>query len=144
MPGKGGLWLETGDRLRLRHWAPSGERMAPDDPKNALHLAEAVASGAEEKILLRQLFEGVPAEDIEGLDPARFAELTRGRLAFLSERRLGRAKVAISNPEHDFADRTLIDIANDDMPFLVDSVLGLINERSLELKLALHPILAVK
>ncbi|MFL5260604.1 MAG: NAD-glutamate dehydrogenase [Hyphomicrobiales bacterium] len=118
--------------------------MAPDDPKNALHLAEAVASGAEEKILLRQLFEGVPAEDMEGLDPASLAELARGRLAFLSERRLGRAKVAISNPEHDFADRTVIDIANDDMPFLVDSVLGLINERNLELKLALHPILAVK
>src|SRR3954453_17539568 len=75
-----------------------GREMAPDDPKSALSAAEQAATGAEEKILLRQLFEGVPAEDLEGLAPASLARLARAGLAFLSERRLGRAKVAITNP----------------------------------------------
>ena len=75
---------------------------------------------ASEKALLRQLFDNVPAEDIEAYGAHDLAELARGRLAFLAERRPGRAKISVTNPDGAFADVTFIDIANDDMPFLVD------------------------
>src|SRR4029079_9966904 len=48
------------------------------------------------------------------------------------------------HPDGSFADVSLVDVANDDMPFLVDSILSLLNEKGLEVRLALHPVLAVK
>jgi glutamate dehydrogenase len=119
--------------------------MAPYDPQLALvRAAEAEASNPSEKILLRRLFDGVPGEDIEAYDAHDLVKLAAGRLAFLADRRPGRAKIEISNPGSAFGEVTFLDLANDDMPFLVDSVLGLLNEKSLEVRLALHPILTVK
>src|SRR5436305_4979245 len=119
--------------------------MAPHDPQAALLLAaQAEAHNASEKTLLRRLLDDVPAEDIETYGARDLAALAAGRLAFLNERRPGRAKIEVSNPGGVFSDVTFVDIANDDMPFLVDSVLGLFNEKNLEVRLALHPILTVK
>ena len=38
---------------------------------------------------------------------------------------------------------TVIDIVNDDMPFLVDSVMGELAERRLEVRLVAHPVLGI-
>ena len=38
---------------------------------------------------------------------------------------------------------TVIEIVNDDMPFLVDSVMGELAERRLEVRLVAHPVLGV-
>ena len=72
------------------------------------------------------------------------AQLVGGRLAFLNERKPGRAKIAVGNPEGALSGITTIDIVNDDMPFLVDSTIGLLAERGHEVRLALHPVVAVK
>jgi glutamate dehydrogenase len=50
----------------------------------------------------------------------------------------------VTNPGAPFGDVTLIDIINDDMPFLVDSTIGLLTERGHDVRLALHPVLSVK
>ncbi|HEY5378164.1 MAG TPA: NAD-glutamate dehydrogenase [Pseudolabrys sp.] len=39
---------------------------------------------------------------------------------------------------------TVIEVSNDDMPFLVDSVMGEIGERRLDLRLVAHPVFAIK
>ncbi len=73
-----------------------GPRMAPHDPRPGLvRAAQAETRSSSEKALLRQLFDNVPAEDIESYGPHDLAELARGRLAFLAERRPGRAKVRV-------------------------------------------------
>src|SRR6185295_9173502 len=119
--------------------------MTPHDPQAVLvRAAQAEARDANEKALVRALFEGVPAEDIDSYRARDLAALAAGRLAFIADRRPGRAKIQISNPDGSFADVSLVDIANDDMPFLVDSILSLLNEKGLEVRLALHPVLAVK
>src|SRR5262249_3103800 len=38
---------------------------------------------------------------------------------------------------------SIIEIINDDMPFLVDSVMGELNERDLDVRLVAHPVLEV-
>jgi glutamate dehydrogenase len=79
------------------------------------------------------------AEDLLGaaLSHWQWAE-TRGR---------GSAKVRVINPsvaEQGWASRhSVIEIANDDMPFLVDSVTMEINRQGLTLHLIVHPVLAV-
>ncbi|WP_162913972.1 NAD-glutamate dehydrogenase [Taklimakanibacter lacteus] len=119
--------------------------MSPHDPLVALiRMAEGKAKGEREKLLTRQLLEKAPPDDLQGYTAEDLGQLIHGRMGFLAERKPGRSKIAVSNPEAPFGDITLIDILNDDMPFLVDSTIGLLTERGLDVRLALHPVLSVK
>ncbi|WP_137388627.1 NAD-glutamate dehydrogenase [Rhodoligotrophos defluvii] len=90
---------------------------------------------------------GVP-EDLATYSPEDLQQISRRALAFISERTPGRCKIDIYNPTGPCSSRlkdvTVIDIANDDMPFLLDSALGVLNEHGLAIELVLHPILAVE
>ncbi len=90
---------------------------------------------------------GVP-EDLEAYSADALAELAREAFGFLKERKPGRHKLRLYNPEDGapggLGEITVIEIANDDMPFLVDSTLGLLSERGHDIALVLHPILAVE
>ena len=66
---------------------------------------------------------------------------------FAGRRRPGQAKIRVYNPEL-AADgwsspHTIVEIVNDDMPFLVDSVTGAINAGGRVVRLVIHPILTV-
>src|SRR5438128_9759117 len=67
--------------------------------------------------------------------------------SFARKRDPGRARVRVFNPtiaEHGWqSTHTVIEIVNDDMPFLVDSVTMEVNRHGLTLHLIMHPILAV-
>ena len=66
---------------------------------------------------------------------------------FARKREPGYARVRVFNPtieEHGWqSTHTLIEIVNDDMPFLVDSVTMEVNRHGLTLHLIIHPIVAV-
>ena len=119
--------------------------MAPHDRLSTLvETARSKSKGDQAKRLARLLFDKALPEDLSGYAPDDLAELVRGRLAFLAERKLGRSKIAVTNQGGAFADVTFIDILNDDMPFLVDSAIALLAERGFEVRLALHPVLSLK
>jgi glutamate dehydrogenase len=67
---------------------------------------------------------------------------------FARKREPGRARVRVFNPtieEHGWQSKhTIIEIVNDDMPFLVDSVAMEVNRHGLTLHLIVHPILGVE
>ena len=67
---------------------------------------------------------------------------------FARKRETGAAKVRVFNPgagEHGWASRhTVIEIVNDDMPFLVDSASMEVNRQGLTLHMIVHPIFAVE
>jgi len=67
--------------------------------------------------------------------------------SFARKREPGRARVRVFNPtiaEHGWqSTHTIIEIVNDDMPFLVDSVTMEVNRNGLTLHLIIHPLLAV-
>jgi glutamate dehydrogenase len=95
---------------------------------------------------IRKLFADVPPSDLVPERPEELVLVALSLFEFLQERPRGRAKVrvyeaAALRPEQR---HTIIDIVNDDMPFLVDSVRGTLERLGMELKLLLHPILEIE
>src|SRR5262245_43494601 len=77
------------------------------------------------------------------LDPPQLAELTREALEFIARKPKAQHKVRMRNLEAaaDGEALSLLEISNDDMPFLVDSILGELQARGLGVLALLHPIL---
>jgi NAD-specific glutamate dehydrogenase len=69
-------------------------------------------------------------------------------LGFARRRLPGVAKVRILNPslaDHGFESRhTIVQIVNDDMPFLVDSIANEFNRREIAVHLLAHPVMAAR
>ena len=67
---------------------------------------------------------------------------------FARKREPGRARVRVFNPsieEHGWqSTHTIVEIVNDDMPFLVDTVTMEVNRQGLTLHLIIHPVVAVQ
>ncbi len=95
-----------------------------------------------------QLYAGTVAEDVLCYAPADLADLAERAFDYLSERKPGVPKIRCENVAlKELGERksiTLIEIVNDDMPFLVDSVMGEIAERRLNVQLVAHPVVGVR
>ncbi len=93
------------------------------------------------------LFEHAAPEDVVAYEARELAALARDAWTFLADRNPGAAKIRFDQPSIE-GDRlksvSVIEIVNDDMPFLVDSVMGELAERGLMPRLVVHPILAVE
>jgi glutamate dehydrogenase len=89
------------------------------------------------------LLSGATFEDIVEYSPSDLAAMAADSHAHFAIRKPGRPKIRISNPPAPFDSVTAIDVINDDMPFLVDSTLALLNELGAEIRLLLHPIVLV-
>jgi len=108
--------------------------------------AGALADSAEQ--FVRRYFALVAPDDIIY---AAFETLLGGALSlweFGVKRQPGRAKVRIYNPtieQHGWTlEHTVIEVINDDMPFLVDSVSAEVIRRERNIHLLLHPVVRVR
>ena len=111
-----------------------------------VRVGEALADSAEQ--FVRRYFALVAPDDIIY---AAFDTLLGGALSlweFGARRQPGLAKVRIYNPtvqEHGWTlEHTVIEVINDDMPFLVDSVSAEVNRRERNIHLLLHPVVRVR
>jgi glutamate dehydrogenase len=97
---------------------------------------------------LKQYFADIPFEDLEGRSPRVMARVALDHLDFGAERRPGQALLRIFNAtekEHGYSSAfTFVEMINDDMPFLVDSVAAAINRRHLAVHITVHPIISVR
>ncbi|HEY5306846.1 MAG TPA: NAD-glutamate dehydrogenase [Pseudolabrys sp.] len=97
---------------------------------------------------VEQFYARAVAEDVLCYGAADIAGLAERAFDFLSERQPGTSKIRCETVAlKDSGERkslTVIDIANDDMPFLVDSVMGEIAERRLSVQLVAHPMFGVQ
>ena len=97
---------------------------------------------------LRCLLEGLADDDLEGVDPQGLGSAVRSFFEWCSVRRPGELLFRMVHPPREMngwgADRTVIEIVTDDMPFLVDSVTGELNRRELSVHLFLHPQIGVR
>ena len=100
------------------------------------------------KRFLRQYFANVPVEDLQGRSEEIMARIALDHLEFAAKRKKGEALIRIYNPtekEHGYASAfTFVEMANDDMPFLVDSVAAAINRHHMAVHITVHPIVSVK
>jgi glutamate dehydrogenase len=102
--------------------------------------------GLDWRRFLQSYFANVDSNDLAERDPKDLAGAALSHLMFAMQRRRT-ALVRVFNPtlrEHGFVSpHTIIDVVNDDMPFLVDSISLALTERSLTLHFLAHPIFAV-
>jgi glutamate dehydrogenase len=114
----------------------------------------AQAQAADRTLLeafVRQYYRQVDPEDlaarsVEDLAGAALSHWQFGRVRGAADR--GRARVRVLSPsaaEHGWSSRhSVIEVVNDDMPFLVDSSSMEVNRQGLSLHLIVHPVLAVE
>src|SRR6202041_2727482 len=95
---------------------------------------------------LQAYYAHVDAADLAAREPAELAGSALSHLMFARQRRRS-ALVRVFNPtvrEHGFTSpHTVIEMVNDDMPFLVDSISLALAQRSLTLHFLTHPVFAV-
>src|SRR5207244_3632464 len=73
--------------------------------------------------------------------------LAEAAWAFLAERNPGAPKIRFDQPTAEgdgLKQISVLEIVNDDMPFLVDSVLAELAERGVEIRLVVHPVFTVE
>jgi glutamate dehydrogenase len=115
------------------------------------HGLEAIgaAAGTEEaQAFARRLYERVADQDLAGATAEQRAAAALSLLAFARRRLPAVTKVRVFNPspaEHGFESRhTVVQIVNDDMPFLVDSITNELGRRELGVHLLAHPVMTVQ
>jgi NAD-specific glutamate dehydrogenase len=92
---------------------------------------------------LIELFERAAPDDLVRYSPEELAGIGEQSWSFLLQREAGGAKIAF-RPVHSGDSIAVMEILNDDMPFLVDSVLGELGERAADIRLLVHPVFSVE
>ena len=98
-------------------------------------------SAADLSRFCRAVLGGATGDDLEALEAPELSALLAESFAFIARRQPGRPKIRTANPAGASAGISIVEIVNDDMPFLVDSTLSLLNERGFDIRLLLHPVL---
>ena len=108
----------------------------------------AADGGAVPDGFATRLFSHASSEDIVIYTPPELAAFAAQAYAFMAQRRPGAPKIRIYAPEGGAerargAQVSVIELINDDMPFLVDSVMAELSARHVHVRLVVHPIFAV-
>ena len=95
------------------------------------------------------LFGRVALEDLLRYDAKDLAKLAEDAWARLQERQPGVPKIAVENRAGTSATSrlgavTIVEVVNDDMPFLLDSVLNELGEQGVDVRLVAHPIFTIE
>jgi glutamate dehydrogenase len=101
------------------------------------------------KNFLPDFFARVAADDLVGYEPTELAQLAHDAWSFLAIRKPGAPKIRIESLHGERAGAaakavSIIEIVNDNMPFLVDSVMGELTERGLGVRLVAHPVFTLE
>jgi glutamate dehydrogenase len=125
-----------------------------EDRRQALVSAAIKAVGGRGKTaathqdLVDALFSRAAPEDLEAYAPEDLAALAQQTAKLMAKRGSDEALIRVYNPEPtrdstSLDNVTVIEVLNNNMPFLLDSAMAELNERGLELRMVLHPILRV-
>jgi glutamate dehydrogenase len=124
----------------------NSEQRARDDLiDQSANLSEK--SGKLPKGFVSALFSRASHEDLTAYRPDDLATIAQSSFAFFEIRPTAGAKIRLWNPPGAEGEQlhriTVVEIVNDDMPFLLDSVMGEIGARNLTVQLVAHPIFSV-
>jgi len=106
-----------------------------------------LSSRQQARVFLEQYVADVPVEDLEGRSPRIMATIALNHLKFGARRRKGRPCLRIYNPtekEYGYESAyTFVEMINDDMPFLVNSVSAAVNRHDLAVHITIHPVIRI-
>ncbi len=97
---------------------------------------------------VQQFYANVPPDDMLDDTPDNLYGAALSLLGFAQKRSDHETKVRVYNPRLDEqgwrSTHTIVEIVNDDMPFLVDSVTAELNKLDTKVYLVIHPVIAVE
>jgi len=129
----------------------------PMDDRAKTHLIEETAGlwqaasdpNAPENIgdFVAIFFENVPPDDLAGRTPKELLEAVQSFYAHARTRPADTPIISVHTPKARLANgqpaHTVVQIVNDDMPFIVDSMSAALNQHGVTVHLIIHPILHV-
>ena len=103
---------------------------------------------AQAETFIRQYYGQVDPEDLAERNISDLCGAALAHLDFIGQFKSGAPKLRVYNPQSQKdgweSTHTVIEIVNDDMPFLVDSVTMEVNRQGLTLHLIVHPVFRTK
>src|ERR1700716_246098 len=139
--------------------AEGNAMVAADLPGTDEERAEAALIAAAGKILrgshrdipedfVAGIFAHAAPEDLLRYDPRQLAELAADAWSLLAVRKPGVANIRLdtvgpAGERERRRNESVLEIVNDDMPFLVDSVLAELADRGIDVRFVVHPVLTV-
>src|SRR5262249_8923848 len=132
--------------MAVEHLASSEEeRVAALVIATAATLLESEHRGVP-KAFVEALFAQSVPEDVVRYDARPVATPAEATWSFLAERKPGAPKIrfgALPSGASDLLEQiSLLEIINDDMPFLVDSVLDDLADKGVDIQLVAHPVMS--
>ncbi len=127
-------------------------KQAVSTPANAGDLLAAIMRGpmgkdASYRAFAERLFDRVAADDLAARSASDWLAIAQGLYALLQTRKAGTPVVRVFNPDGAkdgwSSTHTAIEIVNDDMPFLVDSVTLAMSQAGLDMHNLMHPVPSV-
>src|SRR5438552_8127677 len=119
-----------------------------DDKARATLIREAAGSmqpGKTPRTFAELLFDHTTIEDLANYDAASLAFLAQQAWEHVQQRTAGSADIRVINPMMpDGREISVLEVLNDNMPFLVDSTMAELAEQGIEVTLVAHPIIAVE
>jgi glutamate dehydrogenase len=101
----------------------------------------------EARAFIAAFYEHAPPADVVERNPDDLAGAALALSRFAARRLPNQARVRVYNPaaanDGWSSPHTIVEIVNDDMPFLVDSVTAAINDRGGVVRLVIHPVVVV-
>ena len=127
--------------------SPRTRRSRPDSRIIATPSRRPSAQHPDLAVLIGRYFRHVAAEDLPS-KPADVIGIVRAHRRLAEFREPGAPRIRVFNPQiagdEWSAESTVIDLVNDDMPFLVDSVTSALTAAGVVVHRVLHPILDVR
>jgi glutamate dehydrogenase len=139
-----------GERKQTRENKPPAEAKKAKLIQRAVAFAEAALDSGEQgdaKRIIPAFYAHAPPSDVDRRSPRDLSGAALSLWRFAGRRLPDHAKIRVYNPaaaaDGWSSPRTIVEIVNDDMPFLVDSVTNAINAGGRVVHLVIHPILTV-
>ena len=116
----------------------------PTDHRDVLRRVTSRIEDGQVRTFAAMLY-GANGDTLAGFDPAWLARQAEAGYAAFRCRPRGKHAIRVRSetPEPGETPVTVVEIANDDMPFLVDSIAGELQAQGLNVRLLVHPILKV-
>lgn len=119
------------------------QEKTPSDTKKAKLFDSQVLEA-----FIKQFYAMVSSEDLENVTPAELYAIALENVSFFQQRHPGTPKIRIYNPTvgafgWEDKEHTIIEVINDDMPFLVDSFTEELTRRGMKISRIIHPVMKV-
>jgi glutamate dehydrogenase len=95
------------------------------------------------KDFVEELFGLAVPDDLDRYGPEELASIAERSWQLLSQRPVATPKIRFE-PAPTTRGVSVLEVVNDDMPFLVDSVVGELHDRGLDIRLLVHPVFTVE